>query len=279
MRLCYLILLHHKLEQATRMIKRLAGPDVCFVVHIDKVADALATKKMKSNLNDVGPIFYAKRVRAKWGSYGQVDAIVRSIQTAVLHVRQCERYILLSGQDYPIASKSAIKEFFAQHPEDEFLEARGPLDVMDETSSGWTPFYRFRRYHFWLGGRKRRMPLLKKSVPPIPVFIGSTWWALSKEAFLFLAEEIDRQREFVRSLKHGFLVDEILVPSLLMNSPFADHLLRKNVTYAPWTATSGPHPKTLTYDDLDQLKTSQMLFARKFDAAIDSKVLDVLDEL
>lgn len=39
----------------------------------------------------------------------------------------------------------------------------------------------------------------------------------------------------------------------------------------------GPHPKTLTMEDLPSLQSSSKLFARKFDAEMDGAILDELD--
>jgi hypothetical protein len=69
------------------------------------------------------------------------------------------------------------------------------------------------------------------------------------------------------------------VPTLLMGSPFRSRVAGHNLTYAKWTPTSGPHPKTLGIEDLPSLESSSKLFARKFDADVDSTVLDELDRL
>jgi hypothetical protein len=62
-----------------------------------------------------------------------------------------------------------------------------------------------------------------------------------------------------------------------MSSPLRSRVAGHNLTYAEWTPTSGPHPKTLGMEDLPSLQSSSKLFARKFDADVDSVVLDELD--
>lgn len=104
-------------------------------------------------------------------------------------------------------------------------------------------------------------------------------------------------------------MDEAYVQSLMMASPFAHNMAGHNLTFVQWTPSSGPHPKTLRYEDLEQLTRSAWrseatyskplcldkqqrdawnrspstveprLFARKFDSALDHRILDTLDEL
>lgn len=55
---------------------------------------------------------------------------MRCVQVAFRDAEPCDRYILLSGQDYPIAARARIAEFFAKNPDKEFVEAF-PRDVKD----------------------------------------------------------------------------------------------------------------------------------------------------
>ncbi|HUN73049.1 MAG TPA: beta-1,6-N-acetylglucosaminyltransferase [Steroidobacteraceae bacterium] len=277
MRICYLILLHHKFDQALRLIRRLSGPDSGFVVHIDAAADPLGVQSLCSALKSL-PIVYAERTRSRWGSYRQALAVMRCVRAAACHTEPFDRYVLLSGQDYPIARRAEIHEFFRRNAHVEYVEAF-PLDVTDPTVPGWSPYYRFRRYHLWIGRRHLKLPLLRKPPPPVPIHHGSTWWALTRGALMHVAEQFEMNAPLRRYLRSGFLVDEVYVPTLLSASPFAARIAGHNVTYAEWTSTSGPHPKTLRAHDLQALLASPKLFARKFDLALDGAVLEELDKM
>lgn len=278
MRICYLVLVHHKFEQALRMVRRLAGPDSGFVFHIDTSADSTCVASFRAELQSFKPVVYAPSVKSRWGSYRQALAIMRCVQAAVRQMEPFDRYVLLSGQDYPIAGRAEITEFFSKHPDTEFLEAF-PQDVTDAAVPGWSPYYRFRRHHIWIGERRLHVPVLRKGVPPIPIFHGSTWWALTRAAAVYIADQFDSNRRLKRYLRTGFLVDEVYIPTLIMGSPFSSRVAGSNVTYAEWTPTSGPHPKTLRTDDLDGLLASPKLFARKFDLAFDESLMNELDAL
>ena len=53
MRICYLVLVHHKFDQAARMIRRLAGPDCGFVLHIDRNADPESIQRFRADRRSV----------------------------------------------------------------------------------------------------------------------------------------------------------------------------------------------------------------------------------
>jgi hypothetical protein len=188
-----------------------------------------------------------------------------------------DRYVLISGQDYPIASNAAIAEFFSRNRRTEYVEALFQ-DLTDEAAPGWTPYYRFRRYHVWLGNQRRALPLLRKGLPPLPIYHGSTWWALTHEAVSYLLNQYRANYAFNRYFHHSFLVEEAYIQTLMRASAFVDHIANRDVTYAKWTPTSGPHPKILRSDDIGGLLASGKLFARKVDATVDEGLLDQLDE-
>lgn len=275
MNICYIVLLHHKFDQAVRMIRCLSGLNIVFVVHVDASVAQIQYRQLKTDLTPYNVIF-AKRERAKWGSYKAVRAIGSCIQSLISSGAPFDRCVLISGQDYPIRSNEDIISFFRANPKDEFIEAF-PLDISVAKDKSWTPYYRFMRKHVWIGNRKRTIPFLRNRQPDFPLFHGSTWWALTREPIIHINNELSSDGKFCKFFKTGFLVDEAFIPTLLMNSPFAASIVGRDVVFAEWTPTSGPHPKVLLASDFERLISSNDLFARKFDAAIDVKILDMLD--
>jgi Core-2/I-Branching enzyme len=276
-RTCYLLLVHHKFDQALRLVRRLAAADCRFVLHVDSAADVEDVSAFRRQLQPFNPV-YAPSVNSKWGSYRLALAVMRCVQAAVRQLEPLDRYVLLSGQDYPIAAPAQIAEFFSAHPDKEFIEAFAQ-DVNDPDVPGWSPYFRFKRYHLWIGNLHLRLPFLRKGVPPLPIFHGSTWWALTRNAMVYVSDQFDSNRRLKRYLRTSFLADEAYIPTLMMGSPFASAVTGHNLTFAKWTPTSGPHPKTLHIEDLAELLSSNKLFARKFDALVDEAVMNKLDAL
>jgi hypothetical protein len=275
MNICYLIIMHHKFEQAARMIRRLAASHVSFVIHVDSRVDEHSFQKLKHDIASVHSIFFARRQRAKWGSYGLLQAMINCIDVAVANC-SFDRCVLLSGQDYPIKSNQQIVSYFQEHPRVEFIEAF-PKDASDAAAPGWSPYYRFRRYHVWIGHRRRPLPFLVKPPPDFPIYHGSAWWALSRDAVLHLHNEFSKNKKYRRAFRRGFLVEEACLQTMMMNSPFSGNVAGQDTTLAEWTPTSGPHPKVLEVEDFEKLNASPKLFARKFDANVDAQILDMLD--
>jgi len=278
MKICYVVLLHHKFDQAARLVRRLTSPGVSFVIHIDSKTAHLDVQSFRDSVAHLANISYAPRVDARWGSYRQALAVLRSVQCAVRSHLDFDRCVLLSGQDYPVVSHREIVEFFLKHAEDEFVEA-GRMDLVDSGSPGWTPHYRFRRYHFWLGNQRLKIPVFRKRMPEIDFFHGATWWALTRAAVEHIADRFEHDKVLRRFMQTGFLVDEAYIPTLLMSSPHAPRVTGANLTYARWDGVAGPHPHTLGIGDMPTIRASKKLFARKFDASVDSALLDELDSL
>jgi Core-2/I-Branching enzyme len=278
MKICYIILVHHKFEQAIRLIKRLSAPGVSFVIHVDKKIDNESFHKFKGELASCDCVFYAKRERCKWGSYELALAVINCIETAIQAGIEFDRCVSISGQDYPIVSNSKIKEFFLANPEAEFIEAI-PKDVVNDRlpPKAWTPYYRFRRYHFWIGARRCSIPFPIKSPPDLQIFHGSAWWALSRACVEQLLIDIKKNNQIRRFFKTSFMVDEVYIQTILMASQFSGRVVGKSLTYAAWTVSSGPHPKVLTSEDFCELTESNKLFARKFDADLHPEILTRLD--
>jgi Core-2/I-Branching enzyme len=122
------------------------------------------------------------------------------------------------------------------------------------------------------------LPLLLRRPPPVPLFHGSTWWALTHRAASWVLGLSESGHPIMRSFRHSFFPDEAYFPTVLMSSPLAQRIAAANLTFSAWTPTSGPHPKVLTTEDFGTLLASSKLFARKFDAAVDARILDLLDE-
>ena len=77
---------------------------------------------------------------------------------------------------------------------------------------------------------------------------------------------------YFRYVKHPH---ESWMQAIMMASPFADTVMPDNRRLIQWVRNSG-NPKILTSEDLPALIASTDFFARKFDEAVDSSVLDAL---
>jgi hypothetical protein len=71
-----------------------------------------------------------------------------------------------------------------------------------------------------------------------------------------------------------FVPDESMFQMLLLASPLRETLVNEDLRFLNWDRF---HPETLVAEDLESMRASAKLFARKFDDEVDSDVLDALD--
>jgi hypothetical protein len=73
--------------------------------------------------------------------------------------------------------------------------------------------------------------------------------------------------------------EEMYVHTVLSNSPRRD-AIRPTITYARFDSrVSTEHPRAWRIDDVAELEASGAYIARKFDASVDSAVLDYFDRM
>lgn len=67
--------------------------------------------------------------------------------------------------------------------------------------------------------------------------------------------------------------DECLFQTVFMNSPYREKR-QGNLTFLEWYDNN--HPRTFVESDFSLLKSSNCLFARKFDLDVDRKIIELL---
>jgi core-2/I-Branching enzyme len=278
MRLTYIILAHHLPTQTIRLVRRLASPDSRFLIHWDRRSpddDLRAILKEVKHECDVTPL---PRHACYWGTFSIVAATLEGIDVACADPRGFERLILLSGQDYPIKSRSAIEAFFASHPHQSFIE-HVAFPKPNWPGGGWSRV----QMHWEVAPEGSKCGLQAKAIQPempepLPMGLhphgGTQFWVMTAEAAAYVQEVTHIHPEVSRFFEHAFAPDEIYMQTLLACSPFAETLHNGTLHFVKWSRPE----KILTVGDLDELAASPHLFARKFDTRIDAKVLDFIDD-
>ena len=297
----YLIVAHRYPRQVARLVAKLRGPGVSFLLHVDRRADIAPYRSAIRELAGSADLTFARRrMSAPWGSPGMTEAILHGLEQ-ILETRNVPDYIAcISGQDYPIRRPERIREFFAS-------AAGRPLIwcVPLEENPYWTDnqFSRVMRYHYWhpwsrelrvyppdeppATVRSRMLHSLLRFVFPFPkpfppglkIYTGTSWWALTPDAARFLVEQARSQRRLCFFLKHSYVPEELVFHTLLANSPlWKDRLDPRFVLYQRWSTSK--HPDTLTMRDREDIAKAAQTFplARKFDASVDEAILDWIDQ-
>lgn len=307
----YLILAHKNPEQLSRLVRVLKSDQVYFYIHIDKNVEISPFKEKIQEKNDVRFIPDEKRKATPWGDIGAIEATLTMLEEVVKDNRNgyC---VLLSGQDYPLRTNKGIRAFFQKYNGCNFIE------LFQLPSKRWfgDGLMRISAYKINLSGkrgdfillpsvfdkrffsfktvkkiskafqRRKLRPLIKlfkkRSFPEyLKPFGGEHWWALQTDTIKKILLFLDLHPDYIKFHEDTLCVDEIFFQTLIGNL-FVDYqeLIKPKVMYVNWSRKGAALPVTFSQGDLEELKeaSSSFLFARKFDAKIDSQILDFIDQ-
>ncbi len=296
MRIAYIILAHKLPGQLVRLVRKLNTKDVQFFIHVDKKTGDETYREMAEPLREYDNVFFLKRHVCIWGDFGHVEATLEGIRTILGMGLEFDYVMLLTGQDYPIKSNKQIHDALNKSNGNSFIENFAlPSDRWKDESGGMD---RLNYLYFNWRGRRRRFLKTQKIIPRsfydgllrvaeilqirprLPenytVFGGSSYWCLSRECIEYINDFVNQHPDYVKYFRQATISDEIFFQTILMNSPLKDHLINNDMRYIVWTTSS--HPKIITRHIFDELISTNDFFARKFDATVDSEIMDMLDQ-
>ena len=304
----YLVLAHKNPDQLYRMITALNDNVSHFFIHIDAKSPIAP---FKEHLQGLPVYFIDKRECCFWGDFSIVRATINLMEAAA---KENEKgyFILMSGQDYPIASQEKINTFLEQHNGYDFIDFFPIEDkwkakmVKDKLfhyhilhsgkrghSNCYAPFFhcaisqKSRTLFHLLKGRlswkhfKLLCKLPARKAPFSKQYAGSQFWAFSEKTFYKVLTYIREHHTILEDYYHyTSSSDEIYFHSILINLQSTDTeiKLKPSLTYVNWERKGVQLPVLFKNNDFEELTSQrEKLFARKFDIEIDSDILDRLD--
>lgn len=289
MKKAYIINSHRYPAQLYRLVDRLNDGSSEFFIHIDKAADIALFR----SLADFGKsVQFIERVDSRWGGFGNVQASLNGFKAIKAAGKTFDQIFFLSGQDYPIKSNAYINEFLRTSPHSVFIEYypipnyekwpgsdRGGWYRVDKYYIGlkWYDFLRSKTMNFL----STYLPFLRRKIPNgMKPFTGSTWWSVDMYAMNYILEYDAAHPEYRAFHQYTFVPDELFLHMMVANCTDPEFLKRvenNNKRFILWEKSDSAHPNTLRVSDFEAIKASDHLFARKFDASVDGKILDLID--
>ena len=271
----YIILAHQYPVQLGRLVHALAADDAHILVHIDRKTDDSVYSEMVQLLGDYDRLHFLRRHVCYWGGFGHVRATLEGIDALFEKRLPFSHVLLLTGQDYPIAPSGQLADFLTEHATDSFMEYEN-FPMSDWRSGGYPRIenyhVRYRDHYRHFRGR-RTFPM---GFTPVG---GAAYWCLSHACAEYIRSFVKSNRKFTRFFRYVFAPDEIFFHTILLNSPLRDTIVNRCLTYIDWSrANAKGNPLTLTEADFGALCPSAHFFARKFDATVDSAILDLIDK-
>jgi hypothetical protein len=272
MRIAYVLTVHKNPAQVGRLLRRLATDNAVFVLHVDQRAGDDVDAAIRQEVADL-PAEFVPRHRCFWGGFGFVRGALKGIERLLARGIPFDHVVLLSGQDYPLRPAAAIERFFAEAPDRSFMH------VERLPTSFWRRggFTRIERWHL-VSYKALHLPVpWHRTVPGgLAPYGGEAWWTFTRPVAEHVHSFVENNPSFVRFFEHVLHPSELFFHTIVMNSPYANTVEREYLHYVDWS--EDPGPVILRTGDLESLRASGKLFARKFDTEVDARVLDLIDE-
>lgn len=283
MQVAHIIMAYKNPFQVNRLVQRLLHPHCDVFIHLDRKVD-ISDFIFLQGYDNV--YFIRDRVVCNWGGFSFVKAISGSVREVLSRNKRYDFINLLSGQDYPLKPNDYIYSFLEANLGKSFIS----YELSDNNSVWWKhAVSRYENFHLTdinIRGRYRVQNILNRISPkrkfPLSVKLygsaNASWWTLSRDCATYVINELDGNPKLERFMRYTWAGDEFLFPTLIMNSPFRESVINNNLRHIEWEDRS-PNPKIFKSTDFESLKSSDQLFARKFDLNVDSEIVDKLDIL
>ncbi|WP_029904707.1 beta-1,6-N-acetylglucosaminyltransferase [Prevotella sp. 10(H)] len=249
--------------------------DFSFYIHIDNKSNIPAAdiKMLESRLS---VRFVSRTYSINWGSIDHLKAILLLSQECIKD-KSIEYIHLITGQDFPVKTPHQITDYLKENRGTEFLSAR-PLPIETWKGGGLNRVQYYNLYEVFnakswqrvfikvfvfmqkVVGYKRKLPA---ELPQL--YGGSTYWTITREAVEYYIDFLDKNPHVLKAYDYTFCSEEILLHSILMNSPFKEKVAKRNLRFMLWENRDGAYPPNLDERDYESIINSDAFFARKFD--------------
>lgn len=291
----YLIMTYDRWEQLGVLINLIDDERNDIFLHINALSKDVPFEIIKNMVNNARLIIL-ERFPIFWGDYSITNCIIQSLKT-INRTGQYEYIHLLSGMDLPIKSQNYIHDFFDKNKGANFINTY-PFGALPKAwyqrvslyNSG-TKYFRhknvcIRKIARGIDKVGRKVQLLlgvdrvKKlcSAQNITIMGGATWFSITEQLAVAI---IDNENLIKRIFSdRTIFADEMFVQTIVWSFGFGETIFDSSdlyktgngsMRYIDWSRGA---PYTWAMKDLEELRLSNCLFARKFDQNTDWDIID-----
>lgn len=281
----YLILAHTNFGQLRKLVGLLDDPRNDIFVHVDGKAD-FRPEELDGACTRSRLVF-TDRINVSWGGVSIMRAELKLLEAAA-GSGHYDYYHLVSGMDLPIKSQDQIHEFFDANGGKEFISM---WEFSERTSFrvNYCSLFPEGAGFFLTNLLNNAFKMLQKAVgfkinKGVKFGYASQWFSITDDLARYV---IENEGWLEKTFRHTNTCDEIFLPTLVINSRFADKvhiedektnysgLNRSNMRFIDWSrGESIRHPWTFRSYDWDLLMSVPYFWARKFDERVDSEIID-----
>lgn len=282
MRHAYLVLAHDNFDFLQTLISVLDDKRNDIFVHIDAKVKELPKLEVKNS----SLYIIEKRVDVRWGHVSQVECECNILEEAYNTNRNYAYYHLISGVDLPIKNQDYIHSFFEANMGKEFVGFNKEFGLEEELRR------KIKRYHVF-DKEFRTNNKFKKIFRALFLRIqelfgierykdqrfhkGCNWFSITG---LLVQELINNKDNFLRTYKNTFCADEVFLHTFAWNGRFMKRFYDvENEANGCMREIGWENGKLIdfTIKDLERLKKSDKIFARKFDVSDKELIKEIVN--
>lgn len=284
-KIAYLVIAYMDPEQLRRLTARLVRTSDVFV-HINASVDAAPFQRALSDMNGQGKVFFSKeRYRVVWGGYSILQATFSMMEQA-FQQDTYDRFVLLTGLDYPIRSDEEIQTFFLSNANTEYIHA----DAVSGEQFGHLYYHASRDHRIlhkcFQAYEKILRKFGKKGKKDYVVYHGKEYqlygiapkWALSGACAFWLLDFYKNNRGFNRYFQLMHAPDDFYVATVLFQSEFRNSIESREDIFRIMWLPDDRGAKILDQEDCEELKGGSCLYAKKFQSGYSEELIRLLDE-
>ncbi len=272
----YLIMAHNEFGLLKKLLHVLDDERNDIYLHIDAKVKEVPWKEFKDMVCR-GNLFFVPRMNVHWGHLNFVKCELNLLKHAIK--REYSYFHLISGVDFPLKTQDEIHDFLEQNEKDY-------IAYHTEMTYGDNFLYKVKYYFpliYWVGKgcdapktykdkiirklgewqyrllqwqEKKGIDRTKKYKDMI-FYKGCNWFTLTQETVKFL---IKSEKRIYRMFSMTNAPDEIFLPTLIVNSPYAKNVVNSSFRHIDWVR-GGPYEFQET--DKDELEETKDFFVRK----------------
>lgn len=269
MKHAFLIIAHNEFEILNLLVSKLDNERNDIFVHFDRKVKTLPElKTSKSRL-----FILDNRIDVRWGNVSQIECEMVLFEKA-LETGKYDYFHLISGTHLPLMNNNEIDSFFASTngcsvvtglvrdiEYQETLKMRR-INLFTKNYASHNKTISSVSQFLWKSFIATQKLLDIRINKTDSFYKASNWVSLTEEAVHLI---VSRKKQILKKYRYTLCGDEFFVPSELMNSPLRDKIANNDLLLK--CDMQRANPITYHLDELESLKESGCVFARKFTIA------------
>lgn len=281
----FLVMAHKDDEVLHTLMRVLDDERNDIFIHMD-AKSGWEENRLLASVSKAG-IFLVPRIRVTWGGYSQIACELSLLNSAVSKGHY-SYYHLLSGQDLPIKSQDQIHSFFDSCGNKEFIRFENHNRDYRRRIGGhviWNTFGISKSQVFLRkmdGLLSSLLQCFRKPARDLELMKGDNWFSITDGLARYLVKNASSIRSVFWDSMCG---DEIFLQTEVWDAGSRFRYFRAPgdqsndaiMRLIDWGADESP--RVLGIADLDRIRNSRMMFARKFDSEIDSDIVKAIEAM